>query len=527
MRKISLVITLRKLPAIVLMQAIFISFSFAQNTEVRIRFRSAGTVLKQPVNGKEDLLSFTPSLQKLQQRFGLSKLKGSFFFSKAERFRRTYRLRFSNKKDLVVLLKELNALPEVEWAEEIPVDKLDWVANDMGVNTTSGQWALHKIEAQAAWDIHRGSTSVVVAVVDCGVDLNHPDLQNKLVAGRDVSDDDSNPDIPNNTFDHGTHVAGIVGAETNNSVGVASIGNRIRIMPIKAQEDDGDADQIADGYEGILWAAEHGADIINCSWGGYTYSSSNQDVINEANNVYGALVIAAAGNDNSFTKHYPAAYIHVIAVASTTFDDLRSSFSNYGDWVDICAPGSSIRSTVPGGSGYANKNGTSMACPMVAGVCGLIKSCSGSYTPSQITNMVKNAANPIINANQPNYNGLLGTGRLDAYQALSAASVCRNNETITGNFTRALTESSNWIHSSGTCTIAANEQVILDAATEIILNPGFNAVSGTMFRADIEGCGDGPPDGATRQLPKQPAKKISDDNQQAILSQNKPWQKQN
>ena len=397
-----------------------------------------------------------------------------------------------------MLLEELKALPEVELAEAVPEDKLHWEPNDLGGNTAAGQWGLHTIEAERAWDIHRGSTSVVVAVVDNGVDLNHPDLQNKLTAGRDVADDDANPDIPNNSFDHGTHVAGIVGAETNNNIGVASIGNRIRVMPVKARGNANTNEKITHGYEGILWAAEHGADIINCSWGSSTYSSSNQDVITEANNVYGCVVVAAAGNDNVSTTHYPAGYIYVLAVASTDINDNRSTFSNFGSWVDICAPGTSIRSTVPGGTGYAAFNGTSMASPMVAGVCGLIKSCSTGYTSAQIRAIVKDAANPIIYANEPSFNGLLGTGRLDAYAALAAASLCRSNETITGNFTRALTESSNWIQSSGTCTIAANEQVILDAATEIILKPGFSALSGTVFRADIEGCGDGPPDGTTR-----------------------------
>lgn len=489
--------------SLILIHLFIINMAAAQKAELRVRFRSESMISKKPVNAKENLLPYTASLDKFQQEYGLVKLRASFHWSRSERFRRTYRLEFSSKEKTAELIKILTALPGVELAEEITPIRIGWEPNDIGDNSTNttGQWGLHTIEAERAWDIHRGSTSVVVAVVDNGVLLSHPDLVNKWTAGYDVSDDDNDPDIPSSTFRHGTHVAGIIGAETNNGVGVSSIGNRIRVMPIKAQADDGDPDFIADGYEGILWAAENGADVINCSFGGAGFSSSEQDVINEATNDYGALVVAAAGNDNVSTRHYPAAYTNVLSVASTAFGDVRSGFSNFGSWVDICAPGTSIRSTVPVAGltgGYANMNGTSMAAPMVAGVCGLVKSCSLSYTPSQITAIVKNSANTIIYANEPSFNGLLGTGRLDAYSALAAASVCRSDETITGNFIRALTESSNWIQSSGTTNINAGEQVILDAATEVILKPGFSAVYGTVFRADIEGCGDGPPDGATR-----------------------------
>ena len=472
----------------------------AQTNELYVRFKHSSHINKQPKNAKEDVLPFVPALKPIIAKYQLKHLRNSFHFSKFEKFKRTYRLKFDNTAKAAELLSTLKLMPEVEFAEFIIYDKPHWVANDMGNATANGQYALHLMNAERAWDITRGLPTVVVAVVDDAVDLNHPDLANKLTGGYDLADDDNDPNIPNIGFRHGTHVAGIIGARTNNGIGVASIGNRVLIMPVKVRPDDGDDDTFTHGYEGILWAAENGADIINCSWGNYSTLASNQDVINEAT-AMGALVVASAGNDNTTLKVYPAAFNNVLAVASTDINDEKSSFSNHGSWIDISAPGTNILSTVPDlpNDGYEYFNGTSMAAPMVSGVCALIKSLSNLYTPASITQIVKNTADPIIYANDPDYNGLLGTGRVDAYAALASASVCVSQKTITGsNFTTALTESGDWIQSSNTTIIPANEQVILDAAEYITLKPGFHAVSGSVFRADIEGCGDGPPDGITQ-----------------------------
>jgi subtilisin family serine protease len=336
-------------------------------------------------------------------------------------------------------------------------------------------------------------TSVVVAVVDGGFKLSHVDLVNKWVAGYDVADGDNNPNIDKLAFSHGTHVSGIIGAETNNNEGVASIGNKVMIMPVKATPDDSEdpAHELTYGYEGIEWAAEHGADIINCSWGAYETLASGEDVIATAT-ALGSLVVAAAGNDNTTLKHYPAGFPGVLAVASTDINDLKSSFSNSGTWVDVCAPGTHILSTVPDirDGDYEYYNGTSMAAPMVSAVCALVKSVSSAYTPAEITQIVKSTANAIVNSNDPTYNGLLGTGRVDAYLAVREAYKCISDKTISTDILRTpFTECDNWIKTDGSCTVPANEQVIFDAGSYIELKPGFRATSGSLFRAHIDGCG--------------------------------------
>ena len=459
--------------------------------EIYIRFRSMESVGKKPNHARENVLPYVSVLKDLKDRFGLKNLRNSFHFSKLERFKRTYRLQFDKKDKREELLSVLRSFPEIEFADPIPLPQVHWLPNDLGSNSTSGQYALHLMHAENAWDITRGKKSVVVAVVDNGVDLRHPDLVNKLVPGYDLADGDNDPDIPHMGFDHGTHVAGIIGAQTNNDRGIASIGNEVMIMPVKVTYDDAENfKEITHGYEGILWAAENGADIINCSWGGYETYSSSEDVIITATEM-GSLIVASAGNDNTTLKEYPAAFLRVLAVASSNSEDKKSDFSNHGSWVDVSAPGSNILSTIPGSVEYGNKNGTSMAAPMVSAVCALVKSLSASYTPGEITQIIKNTADPIIYANDPSYNGLLGTGRVDAYFAVREAYICTTEKTISGDpFRVPFTECSNWIKTSSTCIVPNGEQVIFDAGSFIELKPGFRATAGSDFRARINGCGD-------------------------------------
>ena len=272
------------------------------------------------------------------------------------------------------------------YAEKKELHKTCLTPNDTYFTNSfnNGMWCLFQVNAPEAWDISVGDANIVVAVTDDAIQVNHPDLVNKIVPGRDVVDNDNDPSpcIGNDGF-HGSHVSGTVGAETNNNLGVASIGYNISVMPIKIGNCSTGA--LTGGYDGIIWAADNGADAINMSWGGGGVSTYGQNVCNYAWNA-GVILIAAAGNDNSSQQFYPAAYNNVVSVAATTNGDAKSSFSQYGTWIDVSAPGSSILST-DAGTAYQFLQGTSMASPMVAGLVGLMISHAPSATPQDIVDL--------------------------------------------------------------------------------------------------------------------------------------------
>lgn len=334
------------------------------------------------------------------------------------------------------LLKALNRNDQVEYAERIPLLKNTLTPNDPSYNSST-QWNLFQVNASQAWNLSTGSANVTVAIVDDAVEITHNDLSgvtwtnaNEIpnngidddnngyiddINGFDVANDDNdpNPDPPISSYDHGTHVAGIAGAASDNNVGVASIGHNISIIPVKSTNS---ASAVTHGYEGIIYAVSVGADVINMSWGGSVTSTTAQNIITYANNE-GSVLVAAAGNDNVSSPFYPAGYAEVIAVASTTFGDSKSSFSNYGSWIDISAPGSAIYSTIPG-NGYGTKQGTSMASPMVAGLAGLMLSLNPSLLPADVKACLLSSADNIDGSN-PGFIGDLGAGRINAEAAMN------------------------------------------------------------------------------------------------------------
>jgi hypothetical protein len=230
---------------------------------------------------------------------------------------------------------------------------------------------------------------------------------------------DNNP-VPTADNNHGTHVAGIAAAVTNNKIGVASIGFRSRILPVKCTADNdtraNGGGYILDGYRGIVYAAQMGATVINCSWGGQGGSQFEQDIITYATG-QGALVVASAGNDGSAVFFSPAGYKGVLGVAATGFEDRKSNYSNYGTAVDVCAPGDDILSTVPP-TGYASFWGTSMASPLAAGLAALVRACYPQLTPLQVGEQVRVTCDDISTRN-PSYAGQLGHGRINALRALT------------------------------------------------------------------------------------------------------------
>jgi len=228
----------------------------------------------------------------------------------------------------------LSAHPLIAYAEPDYVVRAFIVPND--TYYAEYQWNLRHINADEAWNTTTGNSDVVIAVVDTGVDLTHPDLAGKIVAGYDFVNDD---DVPSDDEGHGTHVASIAAAVTNNSEGLAGVSWGARIMPVKVLDADGNG-FVSDVADGIRWAADQGADIINLSLGTSEASFTLQDAVNYAYNA-GALLVAAAGNQyqEGNPTTYPAAYDHVLAVAATDDHDNHASYSNSGSYVDVAAPG--------------------------------------------------------------------------------------------------------------------------------------------------------------------------------------------
>ncbi len=227
------------------------------------------------------------------------------------------------------------------------------------------QWHLTKIDASSAWNISTGSVSVPIAIVDSGVDPTHPDLAGKIVPGWNFLGANTNT---SDVLGHGTAVAGVAGAATDNGIGVAGVGWRTPIMPLVVLNAS-DYAAYSDIANAIIYAADHGVRIINVSICGTSASSVLQSAVDYAWNK-GSLVFAAAGNKATSALTYPAACARAIAVSSTEKTDVLSSFSNYGSWISLSAPGNYILTTKKGGT-YAQWYGTSFASPIAAGVAAL------------------------------------------------------------------------------------------------------------------------------------------------------------
>ncbi|MFD2169704.1 S8 family peptidase [Tumebacillus lipolyticus] len=284
------------------------------------------------------------------------------------------------------VLAKLQNDANVEYAELDHIMKISVTPNDPSY---SSQYHLPKIQAPQAWDITTGSTSTKIAIIDTGVDLTHPDLSAKIIGGYNAITGTTNAQ---DDHGHGTHVAGIAAASSNNSTNGAGVDWQARIMPIKVL-DAGGSGYTSDIINGVNWAVANGAHIINMSLGGGAANASFQSAINNAWAV-GAIIVAAAGNNGNTVKQYPAAYNNVVAVASTDSADNKSSFSTYGTWVYVAAPGTSILSTRLGG-GMTTMSGTSMAAPVVAGVAGLVRAANPSLSNAGIISKICAGADPI------------------------------------------------------------------------------------------------------------------------------------
>ncbi|MCP4255315.1 MAG: S8 family serine peptidase, partial [Candidatus Scalindua sp.] len=335
------------------------------------------------------------------------------------------------ESDIGAITEEFNADPHVEYAEPDYTYSFNYVPNDPSYNS---QWAHQNIESESAWDIEKGNSGVVIAIVDSGVDYNHVDLSTNIwvnpgeISGNGV-DDDGNGYIddvrgwdfynadnsPMDDVSHGTHCAGIAAAKGNNSIGVTGIAPNTRIMALRIGGTSGPSTVAA--VEAIEYAADNGADIISNSWGGPSYSSTLNDAVEYANSL-GVLLLAAAGNEDTDVSHYPSGYSKVLSVGATDQNDARAWFSSYGADVDVAAPGVNILSTIPS-NGYDYVSGTSMSTPLVAGLAGLILSEDLSLTNDDIKNVLINEVDE-FGVDIPAPDQLLGKGRINAFKALQS-----------------------------------------------------------------------------------------------------------
>ena len=401
---------------------------------------------------------------------------------------RIYRLHFDHKEknDLTALIENLKKLSFIHSAEFEYKRKPLYTPNDQYYNN---QWFLPAINANDAWDLWNinngetpGNKNIILASVDLGVTFSHPDLRNNIwqnlgedadgdgrtiegsgsnwyldpgdLNGIDDDDwdnngltyiddligwdpaglggiDDNNPAPPNSgSWSHGTHVAGLLSATTNNYTGIASAAFDCSIMAVEVSDENQSGNiYITDGFAGILYAAKagyyaEGFSIINNSWGGGGYSMYEQAVVTECHDDYNAIIVCAAGNGSTTSwgesdeAHYPSGYEDVISVCALGSNNQWNHWATYGSTVDLASPGENIRSTT--NSGYSSWDGSSMASPVAASVFGLLKSLNPTWNNEMLEMMVLSTADPVIyNVNQENYlQGKLGRGRVDALNAL-------------------------------------------------------------------------------------------------------------
>ncbi|MBA3846050.1 MAG: S8 family serine peptidase, partial [Planctomycetes bacterium] len=405
-------------------------------------------------------------------------------------------------------LAQLRADPRVAYAEHDVRVSIDRTPSDPQY---SALWGMAKIQAPVAWDASTGSRGVVVAVIDTGVDYRHPDLAaNMWINTREIAangvDDDGNgivDDIhgingmagapmrgdPMDDNSHGTHCAGTIGAVGDNGVGVAGVCWSVRLMACKFIGSGGSGD-VSDAIACIQYAVQNGAHVLSNSWGGGGATQALQDAINAAD-AAGVLFVAAAGNSNTDQEFYPAAMDRVYCVAATAQNDARASFSNFGSYIDVAAPGVDIRSTVPG-AGYASYSGTSMACPHVAGLAALIKARDPSLGSAQIAAIISSSSDDL---GEPSWDRIYGHGRINAARAIALAGGDGGGGGDAVSPTVAFTQPANGARVSGTVALAADAQdnvgvVRVDFAVDGVVL-GDDATAPYQFAWNTAGVADG------------------------------------
>ncbi|MDZ4745038.1 MAG: S8 family serine peptidase [bacterium] len=380
---------------------------------------------------------------------------------------RLYVIRYDEALDPFDLCKRLMNNPDVEYAAPARIHQLSFTPNDPRLGQQS---YLNKIKVPQAWDVTKGSSDILIAIIDTGVDWMHEDLAANIwtnpgeIAGNNIDDDnngyiddvrgwdfvgnvspaeaqsgilrpDADPRQLGSSWTdgqaHGTVVAGNAAAVTNNAKGVSGIASNCKILAIKVASDNPGQTGIIEGYTAIRYAADMGADVINCSWGGYGADPAAQTFIDYAISK-GAVVVAAAGNNGvnmNNNPHAPASLDGVLSVGSVNGSDQPSWFSNYGYANTTYAPGENPLSTFPGNQ-YKGLSGTSFSSPVVAGVVALVRSVHPDWTPAQVIMQIRMTNDPVAGvtgANKPLY-----FGRINAERAVKVNASFTSGERVPG-----------------------------------------------------------------------------------------------
>lgn len=325
------------------------------------------------------------------------------------------RIKLEPQVSVAKALQILEKLEEVEYAEPNGICYMHLTPNDSDYNS---QWAPQLTGAESAWAVTTGAVEVIIAITDTGVDGTHPDFGGKVMAGYDTFNDIAILASTNSAVHyHGTHCAGIAAAIGNNSQGMAGVAWGSKIMPMKICDDGPDYGASKfDMAEAFIWAADNGADIISCSFGGKGYSQTMKNAIDYAVIDMGCAMFASMGNSSRNETSYPAGYQSVIAVGATDAHDEIASFSTIGNHISVCAPGVEIYSTMPGG-GYDYMSGTSMSCPFVAGAAALILSQNPGMRPEEVKTQLEETA---VDLGSPGFDSIFGYGRVDLAAVVGA-----------------------------------------------------------------------------------------------------------
>ncbi len=336
------------------------------------------------------------------------------------------RMKIPSDKTVQEMVEEYENNPNVEYVEPNYVGYCFKTPDDPYFNQ---QWGLESasdkdVDAPEAWDIDIGDPGVVIAILDTGIELNHPDLKDKIVSGWDFVNNDNDPSDDNG---HGTHVAGIAAASTDNGLGIAGVSWKSKLMPVKVMDASGTG-YYSDWINGIVYAVDSGAKVLNMSLGGTQDAVSLKDAIDYATD-RGCVVCAAMGNLDQEITFYPAGYTNTIAVGATDEDDTRCDVtdwgkdpegndqgSSYGNHIDVVAPGNNILSTSLNSS-LLSMSGTSMATPFVSGLAALIISRNWTKGPDEIKTIIRNTAEDLETAGWDKYHG---SGRINIYNALNS-----------------------------------------------------------------------------------------------------------
>lgn len=348
----------------------------------------------------------------------------------------TYKLTYSGNFSVESVIQKIKNSGVVDYAEPVYIHEMSYTPNDPN---QAPQYFLTTINAYAAWDVWQGDTNVVIGIVDSGTDWDHPDLAPNIklnyadpingvdddadgyidnYRGWDISENDNSPMCVNSN--HGSHVSGCASAATDNGIGVAGPGFKCKIMGVKVSL-DASTTSIDNGYDGIVYAADHGCQVINCSWGrGGGASAFEESIIDYAVINKNSTVVVAAGNTGIDEEHYPSSYENAMRVVSTDNGDQVSGFSTFGYSADICAPGGNIFTTILDDS-YAYESGTSMASPVTAGCAAMVKSKFPWMNSFQVAAQLRNTSDNIYPLNS-GYSNRLGKGRVNLYTALTDTS---------------------------------------------------------------------------------------------------------